>query len=84
MIILTSSCRFYDSCPDKAWGFRKKGKGKKRQGLRERGVQNNRRPGVLGDEYGITESVEGILAVLADGAGKQYGGKLAASGTGIS
>ena len=30
------------------------------------------------DEYGITESVEGILAVLADGAGKQYGGKLAA------
>lgn len=30
------------------------------------------------DEYGMTESAEGTLAVLADGAGKQYGGKIAA------
>lgn len=30
------------------------------------------------DEYGIRESTEGILAVLADGAGKQYGGRIAA------
>jgi len=30
------------------------------------------------DEYGIKESEDGILAVLADGAGRQYGGKVAA------
>ena len=30
------------------------------------------------DEYGIMESEGGILAVLADGAGKQIGGKIAA------
>ena len=29
------------------------------------------------DEYGITETEEGILAVLADGMGKHYGGKIA-------
>lgn len=34
--------------------------------------------GIQEDEYGITESEEGTLAVLADGAGKEYGGKAAA------
>lgn len=29
------------------------------------------------DEYGITETEEGIMAVLADGMGKHYGGKIA-------
>ena len=29
------------------------------------------------DEYGITEAEKGILAVLADGQGKEYGGKIA-------
>lgn len=29
------------------------------------------------DEYGITETTEGIMAVLADGMGKHYGGKIA-------
>lgn len=30
------------------------------------------------DEYGITETEEGIMAVMADGMGKQFGGKIAA------
>ncbi len=30
------------------------------------------------DEYGMTETEEGIMAVLADGMGKHYGGKIAA------
>ncbi|HCD42753.1 MAG TPA: protein phosphatase [Lachnoclostridium sp.] len=30
------------------------------------------------DEYGITETEDGIMAVLADGMGKQFGGKIAA------
>ncbi len=30
------------------------------------------------DEYGVTETEEGLLAVLADGQGKGYGGKIAA------
>lgn len=30
------------------------------------------------DEYGIAEAADGMLAVLADGAGRQYGGKIAA------
>lgn len=30
------------------------------------------------DEYGITETGEGTMAVLADGMGKQFGGKIAA------
>lgn len=29
------------------------------------------------DEYGVTETGEGIMAVLADGMGKHYGGKIA-------
>lgn len=29
------------------------------------------------DEYGITETEEGLMAVLADGMGKHYGGKIA-------
>lgn len=29
------------------------------------------------DEYGITETGEGLMAVLADGVGKHYGGKIA-------
>lgn len=29
------------------------------------------------DEYGITETKEGLMAVLADGMGKHYGGKIA-------
>lgn len=29
------------------------------------------------DEYGITESEEGLMAVLADGMGKHFGGKIA-------
>lgn len=30
------------------------------------------------DEYGITETEEGLMAVMADGMGKHYGGKIAA------
>ncbi len=52
----------------------------KKKGLRfcETGVSKtigNRE--VQGDEYGISETEEGLMAVLADGMGMHYGGKIA-------
>ena len=44
------------------------------------GAAAHTRPGneVQEDEYGMIETEEGIMAVLADGMGKHYGGKIAA------
>lgn len=52
--------------------------------LKKRSVCDNGASKTIGDrelqedEYGITETEDGIMAVLADGMGKQFGGKIAA------